>query len=61
MESYFITVDWMDSNGNPRTSSSHVFDKKNAGIDRALEHYTSRVRKFKNCCKVNGGSAVKCN
>ena len=53
---FYTTIDWMTHLGNPITTAKVVVA---TSTSEALSMVRERVRSYKRCAKINGGSAIK--
>lgn len=53
---YHVEIDWMSHVGNPITTTKIVVANSHT---EALSMVRERVRNYKRCAKINGGSAVQ--
>lgn len=56
MKKYHVTIEWGTYNGNPCTKCQVITANDES---EALNILTNRVRQYKKCMKIFGGSAVE--
>lgn len=53
---YHVEIDWMSLLGNPITTTKIVMADSHT---EALSMVRERVKNYKRCAKINGGSAIQ--